>query len=156
MTDSNTGYDATVYAFSWHPTYAGRTVDTVRAELASTIASDQRAYALALEAAEEYESSSLEAVVALERKWGPFDLNWAEADSNQLADRVVRFEWERERRQELFPPSTFRAEQPPISDQDGEHRDPVGSLRLESNVARGIVITVMIVVVLLLWWFFIR
>ena len=153
MGDTATPPGASVYTFTWHPTYAGQSVDAVRTDLAATIASDQRAYALALEAAEQHENSALESVIGLERKWGPFDLNWAETDPGLLADQVVRFEWERERRRELFPVSAHRAEQ---RGADDEARDPVSSQRLESNAARGIVVAVILLIVILVWWFFLR
>lgn len=101
--------------FTWHPQYAGRLVLDVREELAREIEADQRAYGLAMEAAEAREDDVLASVLRLERKWGPYDLNWAEADPGQLADRIVQWEWERERRQELFPFSEVR-EQAPLTD----------------------------------------
>ena len=94
--------------FVWHPEYGGRTVAEVRAELATRIASDQRAYALALEGAEGHETDALASVVPLERTWGPFDMDWAEGNADELADRVLAFELERERRRELFPYAVYR------------------------------------------------
>lgn len=101
--------------FTWHPEYAGRLLLDVRDELVREIGADQRAYALAMEAAEAREDDALASVLRLERRWGPYDLNWAEADPEQLADRIVRWEWERERRQELFPFSEVR-DQAPLPD----------------------------------------
>lgn len=94
--------------FTWHPVYAGRTVFDVREELVREIGADQRAYTLALEGAEEHEADSLATVMRLEKTWSGFDLGWAEADPGQLADRILQWEWERERRQELFPYSEMR------------------------------------------------
>jgi hypothetical protein len=42
-------------------------------------------------------------VLRIEKRWSPFDLGWAEADPGELADRILAWEWEREKRQELFP-----------------------------------------------------
>jgi hypothetical protein len=94
--------------FVWHPQYAGRLVVDVRQELMSEIAADQRAYALALEAAEAREDDALATVLRLEKKWSEFDLGWAEADPGELADRILAWEWEREKRHELFPYSEMR------------------------------------------------
>ena len=89
--------------FVWHPEYAGRLVVDVRQQLISEIEADQRAYALALEAAEAREDDALATVLRIEKRWSPFDLGWAESDSGELADRILAWEWEREKRQELFP-----------------------------------------------------
>jgi hypothetical protein len=97
--------------FTWHPQYAGRTVFDVRQELVNEISADQRALALALDAAEAREDDALESVLRLERKWSPYDLNWAESDPGKLADRILAWEWERERRHELFPYSEMRDSQ---------------------------------------------
>ena len=94
--------------FTWHPEYAGRLLLDVREELLRDISADQRAYALAMEAAEAREDDALASVLRLEKRWSPYDLNWAEADPGQLADRILQWEWERERRHELFPFSETR------------------------------------------------
>ena len=94
--------------FAWHPRYRGRTLSEVQAELTQEIARDQRAYALVMEGAESEENATLAAVLDLERKWGPFDLNWAESDPAALAARIVAFEQERDRRRELLPYTTYR------------------------------------------------
>lgn len=99
--------------FTWHPQYAGRTVFDVRQELVSEISADQRSLALALDAAEAREDDALETVLRLERKWSPYDLNWAESDPGELADRILAWEWERERRHELFPYTEMRDAQAP-------------------------------------------
>jgi hypothetical protein len=98
--------------FTWHPEYAGRLLVDVRQELAQNISSDQRALALALEAAESREDDALESVLRLERKWSEFDLNWAESNPEELADRILRWEWEREKRHELFPYAEMREQAP--------------------------------------------
>jgi hypothetical protein len=94
--------------FAWHPDYAGQTVSAVRAAIEADLRSDQRAYALALSGAEEHESDALQSTIALDRKWGPFDLDWAETDPAALADRIVAFEQERDRRQEMMPYTAWR------------------------------------------------
>ncbi len=94
--------------FIWHPEYAGRLLLDVREELVREIDADQRAYALAMEAAESREDDALVSVLRLEKRWSEFDLGWAEADPGQLADRILEWEWQREQRQELFPFSEMR------------------------------------------------
>jgi hypothetical protein len=89
--------------FVWHPDYAGRLLLDVREELVREIEADQRAYALAMEAAESREDDALASVLRLEKRWSPYDLNWAEAEPGQLADRILEWEWQREQRHELFP-----------------------------------------------------
>jgi hypothetical protein len=139
-------------SFYWHPVYRGQTVAAVRTALVTEIASDQRAYALTLEGAEEHEGDSLQSIISLERKWGPYDLNWAEVDPAPLADRIVDFELERERRQEMIPYADYR-------DSHGAHedyRDPVSSQRLESPTARGIVVLVVLLILVAAWFLFFR
>jgi hypothetical protein len=94
--------------FTWHPEYAGRLLLDVREELVREIAADQRAYALAMEAAESREDDALVSVLRLEKRWSDYDLGWAEVDPGQLADRILAWEWQREQRQELFPFSEMR------------------------------------------------
>lgn len=98
--------------FIWHPDYAGRLLLDVREELEREIGADQRAYALAMEAAESREDDALASVLRLEKRWSPYDLNWAEADPGQLADRILEWEWQREQRHELFPFSEMRESAP--------------------------------------------
>jgi hypothetical protein len=94
--------------FTWHPEYAGRLIVDVRNELVREITADQRAYALALEAAEAREDDALATVLRLEKRWSPYDLNWAETDPEGLADRIVEWEWAREQRRDLFPYAELR------------------------------------------------
>jgi len=138
--------------FTWHPTYRGMTVAAVRLQLVNEIASDQRAYALTLEGAEEHEGDSLQSIIALERKWGPYDLNWAELEPGPLADRIVDFELERERLQEMIPYSEYRESHAATED----YRDPVSAQRLESPTARGIVVLVLALLVIAAWFLFFR
>lgn len=94
--------------FTWHPDYAGRLVLDVRNELVDEITADQRALAMAMDAAEAKEDDALETVLRLEKRWSPYDLNWAESDPGALADRILAWRWQQERRQELFPYSEMR------------------------------------------------
>ena len=101
--------------FQWHPVYKGQALGAVTERLRGDLAHDQRAYALALEGAEEHEDAALASVIELEKRWGEYDFGWAEIDPKVLADRIVEFEWAREKRQELFPFSEFRASQQPAA-----------------------------------------
>ena len=96
-------------AFTWHPTYGGKSFDHVRAELAEEIGRDQRSYKIALEGAEGAEHDSLSTIVALERRWSSYDFEWSETDPGELANRILRFEQERERQRELIPFADYRA-----------------------------------------------
>ena len=84
----------------------------VREELVREISADQRAYALAMEAAESREDDALASVLRLEKRWSDYDLNWAETDPGQLADRILEWEWQREQRRKLFPFSEMRESAP--------------------------------------------
>lgn len=95
--------------FVWHPVYHGRTVAEVREVIRAELHHDQRVLALAMEGADRHENDTLATVVGLERKWGTFDLDWAETDAATLAETIVAFEQERERRRELFPYGAYRA-----------------------------------------------
>ena len=98
--------------FTWHPDYAGRTLVDLRAELVDEISADQRAHALAMDAAEANESDALASILALDKRWSDYDLGWAEADPGRLADRILEWRWEQEKRQELIPVSEVRAAAP--------------------------------------------
>jgi len=95
--------------FTWHPEYAGQTVSQVRESLEREIAADQRAYDLTLNAAEQREGDALERILPLEKRWGAFDMGWAETDAAGLAATIAEFEWARETRRELFPFADHRA-----------------------------------------------
>jgi len=66
--------------FTWHPEYAGRLLLDVREELVRDVSADQRSHALAMEAAEAREDDALVTVLRLEKRWSPYDLDWAETD----------------------------------------------------------------------------
>ena len=66
-----------------------------------------------MEAAEAKESDALASIMALDKKWSEYDMGWAEADPGQLADRILEWRWEQEKRHELIPFSEIRAAAPP-------------------------------------------
>lgn len=94
--------------FVWHPDYAGRLLLDVRKELVDEITADRKAFELSMEAADAKEADALASVLRIEKRWSPYDLNWAESDPGELADRILHWRWEQEKRQELFPFSEMR------------------------------------------------
>jgi hypothetical protein len=94
--------------FTWHPDFAGRLLLDVREELVNEITADQRSLAMAMDAAEAKEEDALATVLRLEKRWSPYDLNWAETDPGELADRILQWRWEQEKRHELFPFAEIR------------------------------------------------
>ncbi len=84
--------------------------ERVLGDLAEDIARDQRAYKLAMDGAELSEHDSLITIVDLERRWSEYEFEWAEMDSRSLARRILTFEQERERRQEMISFADYRAE----------------------------------------------
>jgi hypothetical protein len=95
--------------FIWHPVYKGKSFQQVQREVQEEIRRDQRSHHLALEGAEQSEHDSLSKIVELERRWGTYDFDWAEMDPALLAERVVTFEREREKRRELISFDDYRA-----------------------------------------------
>ena len=69
--------------FTWHPEYANRTLFDVRQELVDDISADQRAYEMAMDAAETKESDVLAAIMGLDKKWSEYNMGWAEADPGE-------------------------------------------------------------------------
>ena len=114
--------------FVWHPQYRGQRAAEVREQIRDDLCSDQRSYALAIDGPEEHESDMLVRVVALEKKWGPYAMDWATADLDEITDRAVDFELERDARQELFPYSEYRDHHAPIGS-----RSPVGDAGAEPD-----------------------
>lgn len=96
--------------FTWHPEYKGRSVEDVRRKLADELAQDQRAYELALSSAETSEHEALASVMELEKRWSDYSFGWAEIPPDELATRIVDFELERDRRQEMILYDQYRAE----------------------------------------------
>lgn len=111
MTDQThpTASAGEIQEFTWHPVYKGHDVEKVRHDLIDEIGRDQRAYALALDAAEKDEHGALQTIMTLDGRWSDFDLGWTEADPAALANRVLAVESERERRHEMIPVSDLRA-----------------------------------------------
>lgn len=138
--------------FRWHPEYATKRFDEVQAELASEIASDQRSHRLAMEGAEDAEQDALVSVVNLERKWGPYDFDWAEQDPDELASRIIAFERERERRKEMITWSDYRTD----SVEDGGLTDagegPAPDLSTSMKAISLIIVALLILVILLAVW----
>lgn len=96
--------------FMWHPTYRGQTTDEVFRNLRDELQRDQRQYELALDGAEQSESSALTSVIELDRRWGQYEMDWANVPANDLAQRIVDFEYAREQRQELVSYGVWRDE----------------------------------------------
>ena len=138
--------------FVWHPVWQGRTVGEVRDELRAKAASDQRAYALALEGAERHEGDALARVVPLERTWGALALDWTEVDPDALGDAMLAAERERERRREMTPLGNLGDLVPrPVTSPVGEEA-PEKAPRLTDPTARLVVLAVVLVLVALFVW----
>ena len=101
--------------FIWHPELQGRILPDVRNSLIEDIEADQRALEMAMDAAEAKEADALAAVLRLEKRWSPYDLGWAEANPQELADRILEWRWEQEKRHELFPYEDFRARETTVT-----------------------------------------
>lgn len=141
---------APVERFEWHPEYAGSSADQVRQDLAKEIAADQRQHSLAMEGAEESEQAALASVVELERKWGAYDFGWAELDATQLADRIVGFELERERRHEMISWSDYREEHGGGLSDAGEL--PPADLSTRTKGIALLLVVLLIILILLAVW----
>jgi hypothetical protein len=137
--------------FVWHPDHAGKTADEVRAGLAQEIASDQRQHRLALDGAEESEQDALASVVSLERKWGPYDFDWAEQDPEYLAARITEFEQERERRRQMLSWEEYRtgAGDHGVAHEAGERP---AELSTGTKALSLLLVVLLIVIILLAVW----
>lgn len=134
--------------FIWHPDHGGKTADEVRQGLAQEIANDQRQHRLAMDGAEESEQDALASVVSLERKWGPYDFDWAEQDPEMLAARITEFELERERRHEMVSWSDYRDE---AVDQHQGHEAGERPAELSTGIkAMSLLLVVLLIVIILL------
>ena len=131
-------------SFNWHPVYQGQRVEDVRRDLIHEIGRDQRQYALALDGAEASEHDSLNSVVELERRWGTYDFDWAEMSPDDLANKVIDFELERDRRQEMFDFAEWRLEQTDT----GEEPVPEFAWKTAPVLIGGAVMIVIIVLIL--------
>jgi len=114
--------------FVWHPTYTGQSFARVHGDLVENIGRDQRAYQLAMDGAEGSEHDALATVVELQRRWCTYEFDWAETDPRALADRILTFEQERERRQELLSFDDYRASGALVASAPVETAEPTRSL----------------------------
>jgi hypothetical protein len=142
-TTSSTANDSA--GFTWHPTYAGQSFDQVHAELLDEISRDQRSYKLAMDGAEGAEHDSLTTIVELERRWSTYDFDWAESDPKVLADRILTFEKDRERRKETLSFAEYRASGALVESNAPTPEAPARSLPV---MQIGIVILVILLIVL--------
>lgn len=101
--------------FAWHPEYKGRDADQVMRELAEQVRRDQQGHALALENAEREEHAAFKSIMDYEKRWGDYDFGWSEADPDELARKIVNFELERDRRQEMISWREYRDMESPAS-----------------------------------------
>lgn len=134
--------------FTWHPEYTGRSVESVHRELVDSIRRDQKAYQAALESAEKEEHGAFNTVRDLEKRWCEYDFAWFELPPEQLADRIIRFEQERESRRELITWQDWKdASHPaPVRTVPGEKRDWRENLSDEQRrkLASGLAVGVMV------------
>ena len=99
--------------FKWHPEYAGKTFDGLHRELVDCIHRDQKAYQQALESAEKEEHGAFNTVRELEKRWSVYDFAWFELKPEHLADKILRFEQEREARREMISWEQWKTQSPP-------------------------------------------
>lgn len=137
--------------FTWHPEYAGRTVEDVRRELEQAIAADQRQYSIAMAGADEAEQDALASVVGLERKWGRYDFGWAELDAGDLAARIVAFEQERERRREMFSWAEYRRSHGGAGMTDSGDMPPAELSTSMKAISLGLVVLLILLILLVVW-----
>jgi hypothetical protein len=137
--------------FEWHPEYSGRSVDEVHRELEEQIAVDQRQYSIAMDGAEEAEHDALTSVVGLERRWGPYDFGWAEQEAKDLARRIVDFEQERERRQEMISWREYRESSGSAGMTDSGESPPAELSTNMKAISLGLVVLLIAVILLAVW-----
>jgi hypothetical protein len=133
--------------FTWHPTYAGKSFARVHGDLVEEISRDQRSYKLAMDGADQAEHDSLSTIVELERRWSTYDFDWAETDPNGLADRILRFEQERERRKEEISFAEYRASGALV---EPERASPAASTRSLPILQIGIGILVLLIAIFII------
>jgi hypothetical protein len=137
--------------FTWHPVHRGKSFAQVHNELVDEIGRDQRSYKLAMDGAEGSEHDSLTTIVDLERRWSTYEFDWAEMDPKVLADRILRFEQERERRQEMIPFADYRASGALMaSDEPMASRETEGMTFGPGKVAVVAIIVAIVVLVVLI------
>ncbi len=137
--------------FTWHPEHRGKSFDEVRAALAQDIAADQRQHRLAMEGAEESEQEALASVVGLERKWGKYDFDWAEQEPDALADRIVDFERERERRHQMISWSDYRDGDVEIDEALAAGERPAELSSSAKGLSLLLVVLLIVVILLAVW-----
>ncbi len=137
--------------FTWHPEHRGKTFDEVRSALAQDIAADQRQHRLAMDGAEESEQEALASVVGLERKWGKYDFDWAEQEPDALADRIVTFEQERERRQEMISWGDYRDGDVELDEAQVTAERPAELSTSAKGLSLLLVVLLIVVILLAVW-----
>ncbi|CAA9571045.1 MAG: hypothetical protein AVDCRST_MAG87-2419 [uncultured Thermomicrobiales bacterium] len=135
--------------FIWHPVHKGKSYQQVQREVREEIGRDQRSHHLALEGAEQSEHDSLTSIVELERRWGTYDFDWAEMDPAALAERVVTFEREREKRREMISFDEYRASGA-LTGGDGDPGGRSGGLSIRLIVIAAVAILAVVILVALL------
>jgi len=136
--------------FIWHPVYKGKSFQAVQREVQEEIRRDQRSHHLALEGAEQAEHDALSTIVELERRWGTYDFDWAEMDPAVLAERVVIFEREREKRREMISFDDYRASGALSGGGDDAGGGRSGSLLIRILAIAAIAILALVVLFILL------
>lgn len=134
--------------FIWHPVHKGKSFQVVQREVQEEIRRDQRSHHLALEGAEQSEHDSLSTIVELERRWGTYDFDWAEMDAAALAERVVTFEREREKRREMISFDDYRASGALLGG-DGDRGGRSGGLPIRLIAIAAVAIIAILIVFLL-------
>lgn len=138
--------------FQWHPQYRGRSAEDVERELADEIAKDQQAYELALSGAEQSEHEALASVMDLEKRWSDYSFGWAEMPPEALAHRIVEFELERDRRQEMISFEQYQIEGSPagapVSGEGWRASMSDDQRRKIANIGAGVIMAVILLVII--------
>lgn len=150
--DASTASSQDGTTFTWHENYRGRTSDDVIRELAGEIANDQRAHELALSGAEQEEHAALASVMELEKRWSEYSFDWADMPPEELARRIVDFELERDRRQQMISWEQYRAEVAPPDAAPAGWRASLSDedRRRYANCGAILIIGLIIVIILIL------
>lgn len=134
--------------FAWHPEYTGRSMESVHREMVESISRDQKAYHAALESAEREEHGAFNTVRDLEKRWSQYDFAWFEQSPEELANRIMDFERERESRRELIDWQQWKtASRPaPAATTTGAKQDWRENLSDEQRkkIASGLAVGVMV------------
>ena len=138
--------------FAWHPDYQGQSATSVERDLSHQIAKDQRAYELALSGAEKSEHEALASVMELERRWSLYSFDWPETPADGLARRIVDFELERDRRQEMISYDEYREEAAVLdAGQDTGWRESMSDeqRRRVARIGAGVVLAVVVLMLII-------